>query len=115
MGNILHYKGYIGSVEIDADEAILFGRVQGIREKLEYRAKDAERLIERFRQVIDDYLEACAQTERAPELPYKGSFNIRISPHLHRSLAIYAMQHKTTINRTIERILSSSDLDADDQ
>lgn len=114
MGNILHYKGYIGSVEIAADEAILFGSVQGIREKLEYSAKDAEVLIARFRQVIDDYLKTCKEMGRDPEIPYKGSFNIRISPHLHRRLAIYAMQHKTTINRTIERILASYDLEVNE-
>ncbi len=114
MGNILHYKGYIGSVEIAEDEAILFGNVQGIREKLEYRAKDAEVLIERFRQVIDDYLENCVQTGCNPEIPYKGSLNIRISPDLHRRLAIYAIRHKTTINRTIGRILASYDLEVNE-
>ena len=35
----------------------------------------------------------------------KGSFNIRISPELHRRAAIYATTHQTTLNHVVENAL----------
>jgi predicted HicB family RNase H-like nuclease len=40
-----------------------------------------------------------------PQKCYKGSFNVRISPELHRTLAILAASHNTTLNATVEDAL----------
>ena len=40
-----------------------------------------------------------------PEQPYKGSFNVRISPELHRTLAIYAMENGKSLNAAVEEAL----------
>ena len=46
------------------------------------------------------------QSNIIPEQPYKGSFNIRISPDLHRTIAIYALENGKTLNATVEEALA---------
>lgn len=107
MKNILRHREYVGSVEIDEHEGFLYGRVLGIQEKITYRAERADELVRLFRAEIDTYLDRCARENIAPEIPYKGSFNVRIAPALHRRLAIHAIATGTSLNRLIEHILSS--------
>ena len=107
MKNILRYKEYIGSVEISEAEGFLYGRVLGIQEKIDYQAVKADELVEHFHQAVDIYLDRCRKDGVSPEIPYKGSFNVRIAPALHRRLAIHAIAAGTSLTRLIEHILSS--------
>jgi len=107
MKNILRYKEYIGSLEISETDGVLYGRVLGIQEKVTYHAVSADKLVENFHQAIDQYLEQCRINHVAPETPYKGSFNIRIPPALHRALAIHAVQTGVNLNRLVENILTA--------
>lgn len=34
---------------------------------------------------------------------FSGSFNIRISPELHKKIAVYAMEHNITLNSLVEQ------------
>ena len=107
MKNILRYKEYVGSVEISETDGFLFGRVLGIQEKVTYHAVRADELIKNFHQAVDVYLEQCKKNGVSPEIPYKGSFNVRISPALHRALAIHAVQTGLNLNRLVEHILTT--------
>ncbi|MEG1264306.1 MAG: toxin-antitoxin system HicB family antitoxin, partial [Clostridia bacterium] len=40
-----------------------------------------------------------------PEKAYKGSFNIRVSPELHKRAAIYAIANDMTLNHVVEDAL----------
>ena len=107
MKNILRYKEYVGSVEISETDGFLFGRVLGIQEKVTYQAVRADELVKNFHQAVDMYLEQCKKNGVSPEIPYKGSFNVRIAPALHRRLAVHAVQNGVTLNRLVETILAS--------
>ena len=63
--------------------------------------KILERLLKKpkdFQNVIDEYLDDCKKRKVEPEQPYKGTFNVRISPELHRNIAVYAIEHGKTLN-----------------
>lgn len=45
---------------------------------------------------------------KKPELAFKGSFNIRLSPALHKKLFLYATAHQMSINQYIEDTLEAS-------
>ena len=107
MKNILRYKEYVGSVEISEAEGFLYGRILGIQEKITYQAVRADELVENFHQAVDQYLEECRTSGVSPEIPYKGSFNIRIAPALHRALAVHAVQTGVNLNRLVENILTA--------
>ena len=87
----------------------------GQKEKLIQRLKsnpkdftfdDAESLLKYFD--YDTYLEQCKEEGKKPELAYKGSFNIRLSPALHKKLFLYATAHQMSINQYIEDTLEAS-------
>ncbi len=103
MKNLIEYKGYVGSVEFSQEDELFYGKVQGIRALISYQGTDATELIEDFHAAVDDYLELCEKEGKEPEKAYKGSFNIRISPELHKKIAIYVMEHNITLNSFVEQ------------
>jgi len=105
MSNMLGYKGYCGTVEYSAADNILHGKVLGIKGLISYEGNSLQSLKEDFEGAIDDYLESCAVDGTEPQKPYKGSFNVRVSPELHRSLAMYSHAHGQTLNSTVEEAI----------
>ncbi len=103
MSNTIKYKGYVGSVEISEEDHTFTGKVLGLKKSLiMYEGKTLQELTEDFCGSIDDYLEYCNADGIEPEKPYKGSFNVRIGSDLHRSAAIYAMEHNQSLNSFVE-------------
>ena len=105
MSNMLEYKDYCGTVEYSAADNVLHGKVLGIRGLISYEGDSLQSLKEDFEGAIDDYLETCAEDGIEPQKPYKGNFNVRVSPELHRSLAIYSQSHGQTLNSTVEEAI----------
>ena len=108
MNNTIQYKGYVGSVEFSEDDGIFYGKVMGIRSLISYEGTNVKELLDDFHGAVDDYLETCRQEGREPEIAFKGSFNIRISPELHKKIYIYATSHQMSINKYIEETLAHS-------
>lgn len=102
MNNTMEYKGYVGSVEFSEEDALFFGKVLGVRALISYEGENARDLVEDFHSAVDDYLELCAAEGVKPEKAYKGSFNVRISPELHKKAAIAAMAKQISLNRFVE-------------
>ena len=102
MNNTMEYKGYVGSVELSEEDALFYGKVLGIRALISYEGTNAAELVADFHGAVDDYLELCAQSGTEPEKAYKGSFNVRISPELHKQAVIAAMSHNMSLNSFVE-------------
>jgi predicted HicB family RNase H-like nuclease len=105
MKNMLKYKGYVGSVEISEDEELLFGRVLGISDLISYEGVTCGELVADFHSAVDDYLSVCEAEGITPEVPYKGSFNVRVTPSLHEQLALYAMGLGRSLNSCVQEAL----------
>ena len=58
-----------------------------------------------FHAAVDDYLEFCKEIGKEPDKEYKGTFNVRISPELHKKLVIVAMKNGDTLNATVEKAI----------
>lgn len=108
MNNTMEYKGYVGSVEFSEGDGVFFGKVMGIRALVSYEGTTAKELVEDFHAAVDDYLALCADRGVKPEVAYKGSFNVRISPELHRQAVIYAAAHQMSLNSFVEDALRST-------
>lgn len=102
MNNTMEYKGYIGSVEFSEEDGLFFGKVQGIRSLISYEGDNAKDLVADFHEAVDDYLEMCRSKGQKPELAYKGSFNVRFKPEIHKRAAIYAISHGESLNSFVE-------------
>ena len=108
MSNTMEYKGYLGSVEFSEADGVFFGKVMGIRSLLSYEGTNAKELVEDFHGVVDDYLTLCVEQGVEPERAYKGSFNVRISPELHRRAVVCAAAQQISLNSFVERALEKS-------
>lgn len=106
MSSVLEYKGYVGSIEFSEKDCVFYGKVQGIRSLISYEGESAKELVADFHTAVDDYLSLCEERGSEPERAYKGTFNIRISPELHKSAAIYAYEHKTSLNSVVEEAIT---------
>lgn len=108
MNNTMEYKGYVGSVEFSEEDGIFFGKVMGLRALLSYEGSNARELVADFHAAVDDYLALCAAEGTEPEKAYKGSFNVRISPELHKNLAITAAARQMSLNSFVEQALANA-------
>lgn len=107
MNNTMNYKGYVGSVEFSEADGVFYGKVMGIRALISYEGETAKELVEDFHGAVDDYLTLCEDEGKEPEKAYKGSFNVRISPELHREAAIFAAAHQISLNSFVENAVSN--------
>ena len=92
----VNYKGFQAAVEFE--DGALFVKVLHIDDLLiaEFdKASDAQKV---FEQLIDEYLADCADEGREADKPFKGSFNVRVSPALHRSAARQAADEGASLN-----------------
>jgi len=97
----LEYKNYTGSIEYCKEDDLLYGKVLGIRGLLSYEGKTGNDLEKDFKEAVDTYLEDCKKEEIQPEKPFKGSFNVRISPDLHHKAALMAQEEKMSLNNFV--------------
>ena len=107
MNNTMEYKGYVGSVEFSEEDSLFFGKVLGIRALVSYEGENAHDLVEDFHGAVDDYLALCEAEGTEPEKAYKGSFNVRISPELHKAAVIAAMRDQTSLNSFVENAIAN--------
>ena len=94
----LEYKGYTGSIEYSKEDGLLYGKVLGIQGLISYDGTTGRELEADFIAAIDSYIADCKQESVVPEKPFKGSFNVRISPQLHQKAALLAMEDKMSLN-----------------
>ena len=106
MKNLLEYKGYHTKIEFDFEALVLRGKIEGIKDLVNFESTDISTVEEEFHAAVDDYLEFCKEVGKEPDREYKGTFNIRISPDLHKKLAIVAMQNGDTLNATVEKAIA---------
>ena len=64
-----------------------------------------EKLKKDFYQAVDEYLNQYRLDKKEPEVAFKGSFNVRIDPELHRTLAIRAREMGMSLNAFVKDAL----------
>ena len=105
MKNTMSYKGYSGSVEFSDEDNVFFGKIIGINDRITYEGDSVKGLRQDFEEAVDEYIETCLQLGKEPEKSYKGSFNVRIAPTLHRQLAIYSSSNGKSLNSIVEEAI----------
>lgn len=107
MSNVLEYNGYTGSIEASIEDRCLFGKILFISDLVTYEAETVSDLEAEFIAAVDDYLLTCKETGTDPQRPFKGSFNIRISPELHRKAAIEANKENISLNELTAKAIDA--------
>ena len=96
--NLLEFEGYNGSVEYSAEDHLLHGSIMGIRDVVTFEGADVKQLERHFAAAVKEYLAFCAAEGESPDIPNKGSFNVRLSRELHLKAALYAASHNKKLN-----------------
>lgn len=105
MNNILEYKGYRTKIEYDVESNVLYGKIEGIRDLVNFEADDISAIEQEFHDAVDEYLAFCSETGKKPDKEYKGLFNVRISPQLHKKLAIDSFKTGESLNALVEKAI----------
>lgn len=108
MNTLMEYKGYHAKFNYSAEDGFLVGEVVGINDVLAFHGYSVDELEEMFHQSIDNYLDLCERIGKEPDKEYRGMFNVRISPELHRLAALEAANRNITLNQLVSDILASA-------
>ena len=104
---LLKYKGYEGSVEVDMIRMVCRGKILFINDLITYEADSPAKLQHEFEEAIVDYLTTCKELGREPQKPFRGLFNVRISPAIHKSAVVRAASDGVTLNDLVGRALEA--------
>jgi predicted HicB family RNase H-like nuclease len=100
------YKGYDAVVMFDDDAQIFHGEVVNTRDVITFQGTSVRELQKAFRESVEEYLRFCAERGESPDKPYSGRFVVRISPELHRDIAVKAGRAGLSINAFVQRVLN---------
>ena len=72
IDNFINYRGYCASVDVDFKENEFYGRLEGIRDFVDFISDAKEGIpgiIREFHSAVDDYIEFCHEHDEEPNVP----------------------------------------------
>jgi predicted HicB family RNase H-like nuclease len=109
MSAIMEYKGYHTVIDdFDQENGIFHGRVVDIRDVIDFQATSGPALVEAFHESIDDYLDWAAAEGFEPDRPFSGQFTVRITPQLHRLVAVAARAEGKSLNQWLTDLMAEA-------
>lgn len=108
VSSMMEYNGYHATIEYEAEDNLFVGEVFGIADSLSFHGTSIEELEAMFHQSIDNYLEMCKSIGKEPNKEFKGTFNVRLSPELHRKAAIEAAKNNITLNQFVANAIEKA-------
>ena len=103
--NTMTYKGYIGLVNYSDKDQVFFGKIEGINGLVNFEGESVKELTTAFHEAVDDYLAYCEDEGIEPDKSYTGVLNVRLTPNIHRQIAMLALQAGVSINAYIKDAL----------
>ena len=67
MSKILKYKGYHTRIEYDGESHVLYGKIEGVNDLVDFDSEGIGEIEKAFHEAVDDYLEFCKELEVAPD------------------------------------------------
>ncbi|MDF1883980.1 type II toxin-antitoxin system HicB family antitoxin [Sulfurimonas sp. SAG-AH-194-C21] len=107
MANTVEYNGYIGSIEYSSEDKCFFGKLEMIDDLVTFEADNAKELESNFQNAVDEYIKTCEELQREPQKTYKGVFNVRVEPALHRQIYIEAKKAGMSLNAFVQQVLKN--------
>lgn len=102
MKNIMKYKEYYATINYEDETSTFYGKIEDIDDLISFESDNVKGLKNEFENAVEEYLEFCKKKGKQPNKPYKGSFNIRIGPELHKKAVIMARVSNMSLNQFVE-------------
>jgi len=104
--NVIKYKGFIGTVNYASEDEVFYGKVEGINDLITFEAESVKELKEAFYYMVDAHIVDCKAENKPLQKSYSGSFNVRITPQMHRTLAETAIRKGITLNQLLKKAIA---------
>jgi predicted HicB family RNase H-like nuclease len=104
MNKPMTYKGYCAKIEYSDEHGYLIGHVSDIRHSITFQGDSVEKIRQAFEEAVNHYLAVCAERNEEPEKPSTGPSILRISPALHRVIALAASHEKKSVAQWLAEI-----------
>jgi predicted HicB family RNase H-like nuclease len=105
--NIIRYQGYLGKFDYDDQAKSFQGRILNIQDVVTFSGRSIEELEQALKDSLEDYAEFCREVGKVPDKPFSGKFQVRVSPEIHRAVALAAGIEGKSLNvwiaETLER------------
>jgi predicted HicB family RNase H-like nuclease len=92
------HKGYEGIARFDEEAGMFTGEVINTRDVITFQGKSVAELKRAFEESVEDHLELCASRGQEPDKPFSGMFTVRMSPEMHRHVALEARRKGKSLN-----------------
>jgi non-homologous end joining protein Ku/predicted HicB family RNase H-like nuclease len=92
----IQYRDYQGAVEFDGGKLLI--RILHIDDLIATEVDSAADVEAAFAELVEDYLATCSEVGKEPGRPFKGLFNVRVPPELHKRAAFAAASEDATLN-----------------
>ena len=102
----MKYKGYAAGIQYSDEDECFTGHIAGIQDIVGFHGESVRELRDAFHEAVDDYLETCEATGKAPQKPFSGKLMLRIKPELHATIAVAAQVNGQSINQWISGTLT---------
>ena len=102
----LSYNGYLGSGECSFEDGCLHGKILHINDLVTYEGQTVPELEAAFKESVDDYLATCADSGKDPDKSFKGTFNVRMTPELHKAAAVSAAVQNIKLNEFVSQAVA---------
>lgn len=108
MKDTLTYKGFIGSVHFSDEDAVFYGKIEGINDLITFEGQSVKELVKAFHDAVDDYLNLCKEAGKEPLKSCKGSFNVRVPSELHIIAMQQAAKSGISLNQFVQKALENA-------
>ena len=101
----VRYRDYQGAVEFDSGKLLI--RILHIDDLITTEVDSASKVEAAFAELVEDYLASCTELGKEPDKPFKGLFNVRVPPELHKQAACAAASESITLNAYVTAALEN--------
>jgi predicted HicB family RNase H-like nuclease len=101
----MRHDGYVATIELDEEAGLFHGEVINTRDVLTFQGRTLPELRSAFKDTVEDYVAWCRERGKKPEKPYSGNFTLRVSPDLHRRVAVAAARAGKSLNGFVAETL----------
>lgn len=106
--NTLTHKDFIGTFNYIEEDEILHGKIEGISDLVTFEGDSVAEIKKAFEDAVEDYILLCAEIGKEPMKSYKGTFNVRVSPNLHRLISMEAAKRNMNMNKFVQSALEQA-------
>lgn len=103
--DILVYKDYIATIHFSTDDELFFGKIEGIDDLITFEGTCVDELKKAFEDSVEEYIELCCEADKEPLKSFKGSFNVRLNPELHKKAYRIAVEQGMSLNKFVHRAI----------